>query len=286
MINYVSHSLSPTVEPVANLCASGVLERFPGLRFATIEAGIGWLPWLLDAMDEAYQQASLLGAAQAQAPAQRVLPHARLRLVPGGRGRARRWPSATASTDNFMWGNDYPHHEGTWPHSAEAIRADHASGLGEDGPSEDPRPQCRALLQVRGARRARAERKVFPCSRPGPPPSRSISTPPPRTSAWCVRWWDPSGRSTAVIKADGYGHGAAEMGEAFLAAGADALGVADLGEGIRLRRRGITAPILVYPNSLPEAAPEALATGSRRRWWIWTARGPTRRQRGSPATSS
>ena len=20
-----------------------------------------------------------------------------------------------------MWGNDYPHHEGTWPHSAEAI---------------------------------------------------------------------------------------------------------------------------------------------------------------------
>jgi predicted TIM-barrel fold metal-dependent hydrolase len=24
-------------------------------------------------------------------------------------------------TDTFMWGNDYPHHEGTWPHSAEAI---------------------------------------------------------------------------------------------------------------------------------------------------------------------
>ncbi|MBN8906273.1 MAG: amidohydrolase family protein, partial [Rhodospirillales bacterium] len=21
----------------------------------------------------------------------------------------------------FMWANDYPHHEGTWPHSAEAI---------------------------------------------------------------------------------------------------------------------------------------------------------------------
>ena len=23
--------------------------------------------------------------------------------------------------DNFLWSNDYPHHEGTWPHSAEAI---------------------------------------------------------------------------------------------------------------------------------------------------------------------
>ena len=65
----------------------------------------------------------------------------------------------------------------------------------------------------------------------------------------------------AVIKADGYGHGAAEMAAAFIEHGADALGVADLGEGIRLRRRGITAPVLVYPNSLPEAAPEALAHG-------------------------
>ena len=41
---------------MANLCASGVLERFPGLRFATIEAGIGWIPWLLTAMDEAYRK--------------------------------------------------------------------------------------------------------------------------------------------------------------------------------------------------------------------------------------
>ena len=65
----------------------------------------------------------------------------------------------------------------------------------------------------------------------------------------------------AVVKADGYGHGAAEMGAVFVANGADALGVADLGEGVRLRGRGITAPVLVYPNSLPEAAPVTLAHG-------------------------
>jgi alanine racemase len=65
----------------------------------------------------------------------------------------------------------------------------------------------------------------------------------------------------AVVKADGYGHGAAELGAVFLDHGADALAVADLGEGIRLRQRGITAPILVYPNALPEAAPEALTHG-------------------------
>ena len=65
----------------------------------------------------------------------------------------------------------------------------------------------------------------------------------------------------AVVKADGYGYGAAEVGEVFLRHGANALGVADLTEGIRLRRRGITARILVYPNSLPAAAPDTLAHG-------------------------
>jgi alanine racemase len=71
----------------------------------------------------------------------------------------------------------------------------------------------------------------------------------------------PARKIFAVVKADGYGHGAAEVGAVFVAHGADALAVADLTEGIRLRRRGVTAPILVYPNSLPEAAPEAIAHG-------------------------
>jgi alanine racemase len=65
----------------------------------------------------------------------------------------------------------------------------------------------------------------------------------------------------AVVKADGYGHGAVQMGSVFLANGADALSVADLAEGIRLRQHGITAPILVYPNSLPSSAADTLAHG-------------------------
>jgi predicted TIM-barrel fold metal-dependent hydrolase len=33
--------------------------------------------------------------------------------------------------DNFLWANDYPHHEGTWPHSAEAIERT-MGGLDDD----------------------------------------------------------------------------------------------------------------------------------------------------------
>lgn len=71
----------------------------------------------------------------------------------------------------------------------------------------------------------------------------------------------PHRKIFAVVKADGYGHGAAEVGAVFLAHGADALAVADLSEGIRLRTCGIAAPILVYPNSLPNTADEIIRHG-------------------------
>jgi alanine racemase len=65
----------------------------------------------------------------------------------------------------------------------------------------------------------------------------------------------------AVVKAGGYGFGSAEMGRVFAETGADALAVADLGDGLRLRGLGLTLPILVYPNALPEAAPDVVAAG-------------------------
>jgi alanine racemase len=47
----------------------------------------------------------------------------------------------------------------------------------------------------------------------------------------------------AVVKSDGYGHGAVEVAQAAMEAGADRLGVATVDEGLRLRKAGITAPV-------------------------------------------
>ncbi len=52
-------------------------------------------------------------------------------------------------------------------------------------------------------------------------------------------------RFMAVVKADGYGHGAVPVARAALAAGATNLGVATVDEAIELRRAGITAPVQV-----------------------------------------
>ncbi|OBF60259.1 alanine racemase [Mycobacterium sp. 852002-50816_SCH5313054-b] len=50
----------------------------------------------------------------------------------------------------------------------------------------------------------------------------------------------------AVVKADGYGHGATRVAGAALAAGAAELGVATVDEALVLRADGITAPVLAW----------------------------------------
>ena len=50
----------------------------------------------------------------------------------------------------------------------------------------------------------------------------------------------------AVVKANAYGHGAAQVGRALEAAGADLLACADLEEGAALRAAGVRAEILVF----------------------------------------
>ena len=64
-------------------------------------------------------------------------------------------------------------------------------------------------------------------------------------------------RLMAVVKADGYGHGAVPAARAALAGGADWLAVALVEEGEELRRAGVTAPILVMTEP-PAAAVERL----------------------------
>ncbi|MDV3127421.1 alanine racemase [Mycobacterium sp. 21AC1] len=50
----------------------------------------------------------------------------------------------------------------------------------------------------------------------------------------------------AVVKADGYGHGAVPVARTALAAGAAEIGVATIGEAMALRAGGITAPVLAW----------------------------------------
>ena len=130
IINFLVHALAPTIEPIVNMCAAGVFDRFPRLRAGTIEADAGWIPWFLAKMDEAYKKHHMW-----------VFP--KLDKLPSEAFRENCFASfgedeaATLTAehfdlvDNLMWANDYPHHEGSWPHSAEAIERSFSPNLSE-----------------------------------------------------------------------------------------------------------------------------------------------------------
>lgn len=75
------------------------------------------------------------------------------------------------------------------------------------------------------------------------------------------RYMDPRCRLQAIVKADGYGHGAVAVAKAALGAGVDSLGVSSVSEAVELRKAGVTVPILVL--SQPPATSIPLLLGYR-----------------------
>ena len=75
---------------------------------------------------------------------------------------------------------------------------------------------------------------------------------------------DDSVELCAVVKADGYGHGAVEVAKQVLASGATWLAVAFVEEAGVLRREGIEAPILILSEPRPNEMEEVVKLGGVR----------------------
>lgn len=73
-----------------------------------------------------------------------------------------------------------------------------------------------------------------------------------------VRRHVPGKRIIAIIKADGYGHGAPEIAQYMVEAGADELGVSVITEALQLRRAGVTVPIMVLSYTPLDFAEDAI----------------------------
>jgi predicted TIM-barrel fold metal-dependent hydrolase len=111
---------SQVMEALALLLASGVFERFPKLRFITVEADIGWIPWFLEALDNAYYRHHMWVRPWLNEPPSHYYHtncFSTFMEDTVGVGLIKRHNLI----DNVFWTNDYPHQEGSWPHSAEAI---------------------------------------------------------------------------------------------------------------------------------------------------------------------
>jgi len=131
IVNYVIHAMSPAMEPMVNMCAAGVFERFPKLRAATIEADAGWVAWMNEKMDECYRKHHFWVR-----PKLKALPSDYYRsncfATFGEDDAAIDLVEKHGLQNNLMWANDYPHHEGSWPHSAESIYRTLENRVSED----------------------------------------------------------------------------------------------------------------------------------------------------------
>lgn len=55
---------------MGNIILSGVLDRYPCLKFVSVESGIGWIPFLLEAIDYEYQEVAVNNAKLQRKPSE------------------------------------------------------------------------------------------------------------------------------------------------------------------------------------------------------------------------
>jgi predicted TIM-barrel fold metal-dependent hydrolase len=115
-----------------HLIFAGVLERHPGLQFVFTEQGTAWIPETLGTLDYfCSRMGSTAGSQEVEWGASVV---SELSLLPSEYwarqchvGSSFMRPAEAAmrhsvGVDKIMWGSDYPHKEGSYPFSHEALR--------------------------------------------------------------------------------------------------------------------------------------------------------------------
>jgi predicted TIM-barrel fold metal-dependent hydrolase len=117
---------------VWHLIFGGVLERHPALRVVLTEQGTSWIPRGVDTLDWFHRRMTHGGAAEAVffgAVAKGMS------MTPSEYFQRNFWVGASflrpsesvlryeVGVDKIMWGADYPHSEGSYPYTMEALRA-------------------------------------------------------------------------------------------------------------------------------------------------------------------
>ena len=107
-------------QTAANLIWSPALKRFPDLKFALSEGGIGWLPYFLERIDYVYERHRFWTGQQFgdMLPSQKARENFTFCFIDDKAGIANR---ELIGVDNITWECDYPHSDSSWPHAPEAF---------------------------------------------------------------------------------------------------------------------------------------------------------------------
>lgn len=115
------------LEPITGLIFAGVLDRRPRLKIVMAEAGLAWVPSMIQGLDIWYQRTRdgrrLTGDKPVRLP----------KMLPSEYFQRQIWISfvddplgvkmvgSVLDADKVMFGSDYPHPASTWPHSQQIL---------------------------------------------------------------------------------------------------------------------------------------------------------------------
>jgi predicted TIM-barrel fold metal-dependent hydrolase len=116
---FMAFAMVEGMNPLTLFITSGMLERHPRLRFVIVECDAGWLAWLLHVLDQ-------------QVAKKHMWIRPRLELLPSEYFKRQGFVTFSddpvalnnikfTGADYLLWGSDYPHDEGTFPHSQSVV---------------------------------------------------------------------------------------------------------------------------------------------------------------------
>jgi hypothetical protein len=115
------------VQAAADLVWSPVFRKFPNLKVALSEGGIGWIPYFLERVDWNYKRHHFWTGQDFgdRLPSEVFTEQVLLCFIDDRFGMKNH---DSFNLDNVMWECDYPHSDSTWPFAPEAL-ASHFDGL-------------------------------------------------------------------------------------------------------------------------------------------------------------
>jgi predicted TIM-barrel fold metal-dependent hydrolase len=116
------YSLSPIglIEAATDLVWSPTFHKFPQLKVALSEGGVGWVPYFLERIDYIYSHTQHWTGTElgGKLPSEHFNEHVLLCFIDDKVGIETR---EHLNIDNIMWECDYPHSDSTWPSSPEVL---------------------------------------------------------------------------------------------------------------------------------------------------------------------
>jgi predicted TIM-barrel fold metal-dependent hydrolase len=124
----VSIMLTPvnSLQAAADVVYSPIFRKFPDMRIALSEGGIGWVPYFLERLDHCYRTHHAWTGSDfgSRLPSEVFLEHVLLCYISDGVGVKL---ARDIGLDNITVEVDYPHADASWPNTPEVLWKDFAS---------------------------------------------------------------------------------------------------------------------------------------------------------------